>query len=91
MKFLIVCIEFWPRFEPEICFTRFAINVLFIIVKIKRKVCLYVWNYFDFFPNWIPIHLTSNLPWNTDFHYTEMFFKYKIMIEVFNYTQITSN
>ena len=36
--FLIVCIELWLRFEPQIRSTRFAIIFLFIIATTERKV-----------------------------------------------------
>ena len=39
-RHVIVCIEFWLRFEHEIRITRFAINVLFIIVRAEREVRL---------------------------------------------------
>jgi len=38
--FLIVSIEFWLRFQPQIQPTGFAINFLFIIARAERKVCL---------------------------------------------------
>jgi len=40
--FLIVCIEMWLRFEPQIRSTKFAMNFLFIIATTERKVCFYV-------------------------------------------------
>ena len=46
--FVIVCIEFWLRFEPQIRPTRFSINILFITAGLKgRFVC--VWNCLIFF------------------------------------------
>ena len=53
-------IEFWPRFEPQIRPTEFAINFLFITVRAERNVRLCV-QLFDFFPKWILIRLTWNL------------------------------
>jgi len=58
--FVIVYIEFWLRFEPQIRPTRFSLNFLFITVRIERKVRLCV-KLFDFFPRWILIRLTWNL------------------------------
>jgi len=58
--FVIVCIEFWLRFEPQVCPTRFSINFLFIIVRVEMKVRLRV-KLFDFFSRWILIRLTWNL------------------------------
>jgi len=58
--FVIVCIEFWLRFEPEIRPTRFLTNFLFITARVERKVRLCV-KLFDFFPSWILIRLTWNL------------------------------
>ena len=58
--FIIVCIEFWMRFEPQIHPTRFAIIFLFITRKDERKVRLCV-KQFDFFRRWILICLTWNL------------------------------
>ena len=46
--FNIMFIEFWLKFEHQIRPTRFAINVLFITVRVERKVRLCV-NLFDFF------------------------------------------
>jgi len=46
--FLIVCAEFWLRFDPQICATRFAINFLSTLSGLKgRFVC--VWNCLIFF------------------------------------------
>jgi len=58
--FVIVSIEFWLRFENQIRPTRLEINILFIAVKAKRKVRLWV-KLFDFFHGWILIRLTWNL------------------------------
>ena len=58
--FIIVCIEFWLRFEPQIRPTRFSINFLFITARVERKARLCV-KLFDFFPRWILIRLTWNL------------------------------
>jgi len=58
--FVIVSIEFWLRFEPQIRPTKFAINVVFITASAKRKVRLCV-KLFDFCRGWILIHLTWNL------------------------------
>jgi len=58
--FLIVCIEFWLRFEPSIRPTRFSINFWFITARVERKVRLCV-KLFDLFPRWILICLTWNL------------------------------
>jgi len=58
--FVIVCIEFWLRFEPHIRPTGFAINVLFITARAERKSRLCV-KLFDFFPRWILIRLTWSL------------------------------
>ena len=52
--YVIVSIEFWQRFEPQICSTRFAINVLFITASSERKARLCV-KLFDFFPRWIRV------------------------------------
>ena len=45
---LIVCIELWLRFEPQICSTRFATNFLFVIVATENKVrfCLKMFDHF---------------------------------------------
>jgi len=59
-RFVIECIEFWMRFEPQIHPKKIAINFLFIIAKVLRKVRLCV-KLFDFFPRWILIRLTWNL------------------------------
>ena len=59
--FVIVCTDFCLRFEPQIRATRLSINVLFITVRVERKVRLCV-KLFDFFPRWILIRLTWNLP-----------------------------
>ena len=56
----IVSTEFWLRLEPQIRFTRFAINFLFITATVVMKVRLCV-KLFDFFPRWILIRLTWNL------------------------------
>jgi len=58
--FVIVSVEFWRRFEPQIRPTRLAINFLFITVRVEREVCLCV-KLFDFFRGWILIRLTWNL------------------------------
>jgi len=58
--FVIVSVEFWLRFEPQIRPTGLAINFLFIIVKAERKVRLCA-KLFDFFRGWIFIRLTLNL------------------------------
>ena len=58
--FVIVPIEFWLRFEPQIHPTRFAINFLFIIARAERKVRLCV-KLFGFFPRRIFIRLSWNL------------------------------
>ena len=58
--FVTVSIEFCLRFEPQIHATRFAINFLFITVRMKgRFVC--VWNCLIFFRGWVLIRLTWNL------------------------------
>jgi len=46
--FLIVCIELWLRFVPQIRSTRFAMNFLFIIATIERKVsfCVKLFDHF---------------------------------------------
>jgi len=46
--FFILCIEFWLRFELQIRPTRFSINLLFITVRVERKVRLCV-KLFHFF------------------------------------------
>jgi len=46
--FLIVCIDLWPRFEPQIHSTRFAMNFLFINATIERKVCFCVKLFYHF-------------------------------------------
>ena len=58
--FVIVCIEFWLRFEPQIRPTRCLTNFLFITARVQRHVRLYV-KLFDFFHRWILICLTWNL------------------------------
>ena len=58
--FVIVCIEFWLRFEPQIHPTRFSIHFLFITATVERKVRLCV-RLFDFFPMWILIRLRWHL------------------------------
>ena len=74
--FVIVCIEFWLRFEPQIRPTRFVINFLFITARTGRKVRLFV-KLFWFFPRWIVIcfpwklsRFVPNsiliLPWNSN-------------------------
>ena len=49
--FVIVSIEFWLRFEPQIRPTRLAINFLFVTARGERKVHLCV-KLFDFF-SWV--------------------------------------
>ena len=58
--FFILCIEFWLRFELQIRPTRFSINLLFITVRVERKVRLCV-KLFHFFPGWILTRFTWNL------------------------------
>jgi len=58
--FVIVCIEFWLRFEPQIRSIRFSINFLFITDRVERNVRLCV-KLFDIFPRCILIRLTWNL------------------------------
>jgi len=58
--FVIVCVEFRLRFEPQILPTRFAIKFIFITARAERKVRLCV-KLFEFFPRWILICLTWNL------------------------------
>jgi len=58
--FVTVSIEFWLRFEFQICPTRLAINFLFITARAERNVRLCV-KLFDFFRWWILIRLTWNL------------------------------
>ena len=58
--FVIVSIEFRPRFEPQTRPKTFAINFLFITARAERKVHSCV-KLFDFFPGWILIRLTWNL------------------------------
>jgi len=58
--FVVVSIEFWLRFEPQIRPTGFVMNFLFITVRAERKVPLCA-KLFDFFPRWILIHFTWNL------------------------------
>ena len=43
-----MCIQFWLRFELQICRTRFSRNFLFLNVRVERKVRLSV-RLFDFF------------------------------------------
>ena len=50
LDFIIVSIELWERFQPQIRSTWFAIKNLFIVAKAERKVRLCVWNCFIFFP-----------------------------------------
>ena len=59
-KFVIVCVEFWLRVEPQIQPTRFEIKFLFITARVERKVRLCV-KQLDFFPRWILIRLKWNL------------------------------
>jgi len=54
-----VSIEFWLRFEPQICLPRLTINFLFVTARAERKVRFFV-KLFDFFREWIHIRL----PWN---------------------------
>ena len=42
LTFLIVCIEFWLRFESQIRPTRFSTNFLFITARVERNVRLCV-------------------------------------------------
>ena len=58
--FVIVRIEFWQIFDPQIRPTRYSINFLFITARVERKFCLCV-KLIDFFPRWILIRLTWNL------------------------------
>jgi len=58
--FVIVCIEFWLRFEPQIHPTRFSKKIWFITARVEMKVRLCV-KLFDFFPMLILIRLTWNL------------------------------
>ena len=58
--FVIVSIEFWRRFQPQINPTRFTVNFLFITTRTDGKVRLCV-KVFYFFPRWILICLTWNL------------------------------
>jgi len=58
--FVILCIEFWLRFEPQIRPTRFSINFFIITTRVERMVRLCM-KQFDFFPRWILIRLTWNL------------------------------
>ena len=58
--FVIVCVEFWLRFEPQFRPTRLAINFLFITFGAERKV-RFCAKLFDFFHGWILIRLTWNL------------------------------
>jgi len=58
--FFTVYIEFWLRFEAQICPTRLAINFLLIIAKAERKVHLSA-KLFYFFRGRILIRLTWNL------------------------------
>ena len=57
--FVTVSIEFWLRFEPQICPTRLAISFLFITGLKGRFVR--VWNCLIFFRGWILIRLKWNL------------------------------
>ena len=52
--FVIVSIEFWPRFEPQTRPTRFAINLLFITARAGRKVrsCVKLFGFFS----WVNTH-----------------------------------
>jgi len=58
--FVIVSIEFWLRFKPQIRPTRLAIIFLFVTARVERKDRLCV-KLFDFFRGWILIRLTWNL------------------------------
>ena len=59
-----VSIEFWLRFEPQICPTRLEINFLSITARAERKVRLCV-KLFDFFRGWILIPISAEiLGWN---------------------------
>ena len=53
-------VEFWLRFEPQICPTRLAINFLFVIARAERKVRLCA-KLFDSFRGWILLRLTWNM------------------------------
>jgi len=46
--FLIVCIELWLRFKPQICSTRFAINFFIYHCQTERKVrfCVKLFHHF---------------------------------------------
>jgi len=57
--FATVSTQFLLWFESQIYPTRLTINFLFITVRLKRKVRLYV-KLFDFFRGWILIRLTWN-------------------------------
>jgi len=58
--FVVVCIEFWLRFERQIRPIRLAINFLLITARDEGKVRLCV-KLFYFFRVWILIRLTWNL------------------------------
>ena len=58
--FVTVSVEFWVRFEPQICPIRLVINLLFVTAMAGRKVRFRV-KLFDFFRGWILIRLTWNL------------------------------
>ena len=58
--FVIVSIEFWLRFEPQIRPTRLTINFLLITARAERKVRLCV-KLFDFFRGCILLRLKWNL------------------------------
>jgi len=46
--FLIACIVLWLRFEPQICSTRFWMNILFVIATTEMKVrfCVKLFDHF---------------------------------------------
>ena len=58
--FVVVSIEFWLRFEPQIRHTRLTINFLFITDRAERKDRLCA-KLFDFFRGRVLICLTWNL------------------------------
>ena len=55
--FVIVCIEFWLSFEPQIRPTRFSIIFFIITARVERKISLCV-KLFVFLPRWILFCLT---------------------------------
>ena len=74
--FLIVRIELWVRLEPQIRSTRFAINVLFIIVTTERKVrfCVKLFHHLltKYSSFWLEIcRVSSKFCWDSSIKFQE--------------------